>query len=214
MDQQEHAAPAGGRDTARLLVEGLLDALDHTPFEQVTVPAIVASAGVGQGTLYRRFGSKDRLLATAFRERVVDPAAREVEGASTAPAERAEAYVVALTRHMAEHRALTTAMAGLAQRWAALRGADLRDDDPRSLVPIRGPLLDALAEARAGGGLAPAVVEFSDDELAGTVVNTALVSTFARSLSPDATARLVVTVVLAPLFAPAGAPRLVGGADR
>ncbi len=47
----------------RLLLEAAADLVDHCRIDGVTMEAVAAKAGVGKGTVFRRFGSREGLMA-------------------------------------------------------------------------------------------------------------------------------------------------------
>lgn len=77
----------------------------------VSMEAIAAAAGVGKGTLFRRFGSREALVAALFEER-----SRELythlhhEGDELTPVDRVTAMLTSLIRAKQENRALATAI--------------------------------------------------------------------------------------------------------
>jgi AcrR family transcriptional regulator len=59
------ARAESAEETGRRLIATMLDLFGEQPFEEVTLDAVAARAGVTLQTLLRRFGSKSGLLAAA-----------------------------------------------------------------------------------------------------------------------------------------------------
>ena len=55
--------------TARAIIAAARRLFSELPYDEVSLPAVAAAAGVTVQTLLRRFGSKDGLFAAAARER-------------------------------------------------------------------------------------------------------------------------------------------------
>jgi AcrR family transcriptional regulator len=55
--------------TARAILTAARRRFAELPYDEVSLPAVAADAGVTVQTVLRRFGSKDKLFATAARER-------------------------------------------------------------------------------------------------------------------------------------------------
>lgn len=82
--------------------------VDERGAAAVTVDAVARAAGVGAGTIYRRFGDRSALLLSLLDEEERDLQARILRGPpplgpGAAPAERLEAFVVALAELQALH---------------------------------------------------------------------------------------------------------------
>lgn len=81
----------------------------------VSMDDIAAAAGVGKGTLFRRFGDRTGLIRAVFEARI-EPLRHAVEegpaplGPSAAPRERVPALLDALLRFKLEHRHLSLAL--------------------------------------------------------------------------------------------------------
>ncbi|WP_327191050.1 TetR/AcrR family transcriptional regulator [Streptomyces xinghaiensis] len=81
----------------------------------VSMDDIAAAAGVGKGTLFRRFGDRSGLIRALFAARV-EPLRHAVEagpaplGPSTPPRERVPALLVAILRFKTDHRHLALAL--------------------------------------------------------------------------------------------------------
>lgn len=76
------------RETRRRLVASCLELVDRRPFDQVTVAAIAAGAGVSVGNFYRRFRSKEGILPdlyAAYEERFAAFAEAFSQGEAIAP---------------------------------------------------------------------------------------------------------------------------------
>jgi AcrR family transcriptional regulator len=69
-------APRRGRprraDARTAIVEATLELLAERGFQAATMDAIAARAGVGKNTIYRRWSSKEELIADAIRELTSD----------------------------------------------------------------------------------------------------------------------------------------------
>jgi AcrR family transcriptional regulator len=55
--------------TARAIIAAARRLFSELPYDEVSLPAVAAAAGVTVQTVLRRFGSKDKLFAVAARER-------------------------------------------------------------------------------------------------------------------------------------------------
>jgi AcrR family transcriptional regulator len=60
-------------DARRKIVEATLALLAERGFQAATMDAIAARAGVGKNTIYRRWDSKEELIADALRELAPEP---------------------------------------------------------------------------------------------------------------------------------------------
>jgi AcrR family transcriptional regulator len=115
--QSEKAGPRRGRPPfPRALVLAAADALfaESEAPQTVSMDDIAAAAGVGKGTLFRAFGSRDKLLDTLFGARVA--ALREAiesgeppVGPTTPPRERVLGILDALLVFKLENRRLIQA---------------------------------------------------------------------------------------------------------
>jgi AcrR family transcriptional regulator len=56
----------------KAIVDATLELLAERGFQEATIEAIAARAGVGRNTIYRRWGSKEELIVDALQELVVD----------------------------------------------------------------------------------------------------------------------------------------------
>lgn len=119
----------------RLFAERGLDA---------TIPDIAAAAGVGKGTVYRAFESKEHLVAALAREHIVQMAAVYDEAAASPdPVAALEAIVGDLLRSQASNRLLVGVM------HAAVQLPELVAAREASLAALDR----LLAAGRAAGGL-------------------------------------------------------------
>jgi AcrR family transcriptional regulator len=69
-------APTRGRprqaSAGKAIVDATLELLAERGFQEATIEAIAARAGVGRNTIYRRWASKEELIVDALQELVVD----------------------------------------------------------------------------------------------------------------------------------------------
>jgi AcrR family transcriptional regulator len=66
-------------DARRKIVDATLALLAERGFQAATMDAIAARAGVGKNTIYRRWDSKEELIADALRDLAPEPHPREQE---------------------------------------------------------------------------------------------------------------------------------------
>jgi AcrR family transcriptional regulator len=117
-------ADARRNEEALLRAAGLLLERAATP-SNVSMDAIAAAAGVGKGTLFRRFGDRDGLIRAVIEQRT-EPLRRAIDsgpsplGPETEPRERLLAVLAAITATKVETVALSLAHeAGQASPYAA-----------------------------------------------------------------------------------------------
>jgi AcrR family transcriptional regulator len=83
MGVSETTAPRRGRPRRASAGADILDAaiqlLAERGFQAATIEAIAERAGVGRNTIYRRFASKEELIADALQELIVDIDLRDGE---------------------------------------------------------------------------------------------------------------------------------------
>jgi AcrR family transcriptional regulator len=176
--------PRPERSDAAANRQRILDAarslLEEGGFEALTMDAVATAAGVGKGTVFRRFGDRAGLTAA-----LLDDYARELQdailsgppplGPGAPPGERVEAFVVAVVRFQTTHMDTvmaaesaagqpTTRVAGMLQVHLA---ALLSDIDPELdhqalaamiLAAISPPVIYRL---RTLAGIAPDALERS-----------------------------------------------------
>ncbi|MCD0480841.1 TetR/AcrR family transcriptional regulator [Streptacidiphilus sp. ASG 303] len=149
------------RNRLRLLEAAARLVAEHGP-EHVTMEAVAAAAGVGKGTVFRRFGDRAGLMLA-----LLDHAERAYQqsflagppplGPGAPPVQRLEAFGTATLRHLVVH--------------AGLLLAAEHDPDRRFAAPRRVRLVHVsalLREAGAGGDqelLAEALLAFLDTAL-------------------------------------------------
>jgi AcrR family transcriptional regulator len=143
------------RADARRSEEALLDAAKAV-FAEAGVDApvrdIAARAGVGMGTLYRRFPKRSDLVAAVFR-REVDACAAEAEAlrARHPPGEALRRWLIRYAGFIAAKRGLAAALHSGDPAFDALPGYFRR-----RFEPVLAALLDAAASAgEIGAGAAP-----------------------------------------------------------
>jgi AcrR family transcriptional regulator len=75
-DSGQTKAPPRGRprqaSAGKAIVDAALELLAERGFQEATMEAIAARAGVGRNTIYRRWTSKEELIVDALQELVVD----------------------------------------------------------------------------------------------------------------------------------------------
>jgi AcrR family transcriptional regulator len=86
------------------LVRAALEILEAQGYEELTVQAVVARAGLSLRAFYQRFSGKDELLIAVFEESIRATAAELTAWAETSidPLERVERFVTALYRRSFE----------------------------------------------------------------------------------------------------------------
>lgn len=168
-------------------------------FPGVTVEAVAARAGVGKATIYRRWPSREALVADVLRS-VTSELAVVDTGDLRADLKR---FARALARHLAEHLG-----GGLLP---ALVASAVADPEVRALLQRlaaerrTGPVA-LVRRAVARGELRPGTdPEVLVDLIAGPLFYRLLIS--GGSLSPRAVDRLVDTVLAGALADPPGARR-------
>lgn len=111
------AAPTERCDAVRnraRIVEAAIELFATQPIETISVDQIAAAAGVGKGTVFRRFGDRNGLLRAVlndsealFQESLIRGPAPLGPGAP--PRERLQAFGVAMLDHVLEHGQLLRA---------------------------------------------------------------------------------------------------------
>jgi AcrR family transcriptional regulator len=118
------------------LRQALLELLETTPFEQITIRDLAGAAGVGYTTYFRHYPSKEALLA--------DLAAEEVGRLSdfTTPvydAQASHAACLALCNYVDQHRALWSALLtgafGFVREEMMRRGREAAATRPHGWLP-------------------------------------------------------------------------------
>lgn len=114
MHERKERADAARNREAVLAAADALFARSHSP-HSVTMDEVAAAAGVGKGTLFRRFGDRTGLIQALYGARV-QPVLDAVEsgpaplGPSTPPRERVAALLDAVLRFKLDNRHLSLAL--------------------------------------------------------------------------------------------------------
>jgi AcrR family transcriptional regulator len=142
----------------------------------VSLEAIAREAGVGIGTLYRHFPSREALVEAVYRAELAEVSASAAELLGRHPP------AVALRRWMTRYTAFVAAKQGMAESLRAIfdSGAVERSDTRTSIVGA----VDTLLLAGAGDG------SLRGDVPADDVVSS-LLGIFLTSRSPEQTQRLL-----------------------
>lgn len=110
------ARAESAEETGRRLIAAMLDLFGERPFEEITLDAVAARAGVTLQTLLRRFGSKSGLLAAA-----ADDGLSRVEAQrGPAPVGEARAAVANLFDHYEEWGAIALRLLAAEERFAEI----------------------------------------------------------------------------------------------
>lgn len=114
--------------------EALLELLDHTSFDDITIKEITQTAGVSYPTFFRRFGSKDDLLAhlaTGEVRRLLSLSQRVFEDGNSSEAIKTMLAYIEDHRHL--WRILLTGGAAAAMREEFMRiSAEIAASRPRA----------------------------------------------------------------------------------
>jgi AcrR family transcriptional regulator len=153
------------RTTNEAITRAARDLLAERGFQAATIEAIALRAGVGRNTIYRRWGSKEELIADALRELATD---FDLLG---------EDDIHSLLREWLRDFARTFSDPLLGRLLAGVLGELQRNPEfadvyaDRVVRPRRQALLDRLAQARDRGELRPdADLEHVADLLGGALV--------------------------------------------
>ena len=150
-------------ETAQAIVEATLALLAECGFQATTVDAIAKRAGVAKNTIYRRWPSKEELIADAL-DRLTRPELHVSESASVYEILREHARDIARIVADPQVRRILPDMLGELQRNRAFAVTFAE----RLLRPRRAAIIDSLRQAIAGGELRrDADVELIADLLAG-----------------------------------------------
>jgi AcrR family transcriptional regulator len=112
-DRKERADAARNREAVLVAADALF-ARSHSP-RSVSMDDVAAAAGVGKGTLFRRFGDRNGLIQALYESRI-QPVREAVEsgpaplGPSTPPHERVPALLDAVLGFKLENRHLALAL--------------------------------------------------------------------------------------------------------
>jgi AcrR family transcriptional regulator len=79
LGQEQHERSDAARNREALL-EAAASLVDHCGVDSVTMDAVAESAGVGKGTVFRRFGSRAGLMAALLNQTESDWQARVIGG--------------------------------------------------------------------------------------------------------------------------------------
>lgn len=131
----------------------------------VTVDAVARAAGVGAGTIYRRFGDRSELLLSLLDEEERELQGRVLRGPpplgpGASPAERLEAFVLALADLQESHGDVLTA-SETAKAGARYRTGAYRAWHQHAAMLLREARPDADAELAAHILLAPLAAELA-----------------------------------------------------
>src|SRR5919206_4535700 len=98
--------------TGRAIITAARRLFRELPYDEVSLPAVAADAGVTVQTVLRRFGSKDRLFAAAARERSEEIRAEREAGTAGEVSHLVEHYERwgDEQRHLVAHEARTPAI--------------------------------------------------------------------------------------------------------
>lgn len=110
-------APVVRRDAARnreALLQAAAELIEACGVEDLTTEAVAARAGVGKGTVFRRFGSREGLMASLLNHREEEWQASVISGPpplgpGAPPMDRLLAFGVSRLRHHREQAALIEA---------------------------------------------------------------------------------------------------------
>jgi TetR/AcrR family transcriptional regulator, repressor of fatR-cypB operon len=133
---------SAGRDKRQAILDAALGLFVERGYHGTAVPEVAARAGVGAGTIYRYFASKEALVNDLYRAHKRDLASRLLEAfPTTAPArEQFQALWSRMAAFAREHR----------QAWAFLElhhHADYLDDTSRAIERQIDDTAEALLEA-------------------------------------------------------------------
>jgi AcrR family transcriptional regulator len=126
---KERADAARNRQTILAAASTLFDTADD-PLT-VTMDDVAAAAGVGKGTLFRRFGDRTGLLSAVFDTRIAGLRAAIVDGPpplgpATPPRERLLALLDAMVEFKLGNRKLTRALEQTSERTSFVQSPNYR----------------------------------------------------------------------------------------
>ena len=104
-----------GPEKRERILDAAAELFAHNPFHKVLLDHVAQAAGVGKGTVYLYFASKDELyLAVLFRgfAGLVDQLREELAFGHAAPAARMEGVVRSIVRHLHGNPVLKELMRG------------------------------------------------------------------------------------------------------
>ena len=160
-DVQEHR---------RLLLAAAKRLFSSQGVEHTSMYAIARAAGVGQGTLYRRFAHKGELCQALIADDIEDfrTHAESLVTGSAAPADtmaRLDALLVALIQLTEQHLPLF----GVIEQTQTSPGRRPRPFQSPFHARLREWITSLLAEASATGELAPMDIEYTADAILAVV---------------------------------------------
>lgn len=107
--QRRDSAPTDARQvrSRNALCAAMLELLEETPFDQLTIREITARAGTGYATFFRHYPDKESLLGDVASQEMVTLLEMTLPFLASASS---AASTKALCRHVAEHRKLWSAL--------------------------------------------------------------------------------------------------------
>lgn len=142
-------APVVRRDAARnreALLQAAAELIESCGVEDLTTEAVAARAGVGKGTVFRRFGSREGLMASLLNHREEEWQASVISGPpplgpGAPPMERLLAFGASRLRHHREQAALIEAAGSTwGENYAVLGFVSLHVRMLLSQLGVRGDL--------------------------------------------------------------------------
>lgn len=172
------------RATAQAIEQAFVQLLVEKGYAQVTIRQVLALAGVGAGSFYEYFASKEALAAVCIRQRVraiADGLQAAVLASAAAPLpERVDALLAAqLQAPLAEP-----------EQWASLFHLERQVSKPQAFRELYREFVALWERGLGAGGDWPAGVALGDAAFAAHAIAYSLVSQtlMARSERPDAAA--------------------------
>ncbi|TNM42826.1 TetR/AcrR family transcriptional regulator [Nocardioides albidus] len=142
-------APVVRRDAARnreALLQAAAELIEACGVDDLTTEAVAARAGVGKGTVFRRFGSREGLMAALLNHREEEWQASVISGPpplgpGAPPMERLLAFGTSRLRHHREQAALIEAAGSTwGENYAVLGFVSLHVRTLLSQLGVRGDL--------------------------------------------------------------------------
>ncbi|TQK72150.1 MULTISPECIES: TetR/AcrR family transcriptional regulator [unclassified Nocardioides] len=143
------SAPVVRRDAARnreALLQAAAELIETCGVDDLTTEAVAARAGVGKGTVFRRFGSREGLMASLLNHREEEWQASVISGPpplgpGAPPMERLLAFGASRLRHHREQAALIEAAGSTwGENYAVLGFVSLHVRMLLSQLGVRGDL--------------------------------------------------------------------------